>query len=75
MYHFVTPTLCNSMNCGPPDSSVCGDSSDKNTGVGCHDLLHGIFPIQRLNPALPQCRWILYSLSHQGSPRILEWVA
>ena len=24
---------------------------------------------------LPHCRWILYQLSHQGNPRILEWVA
>ena len=27
-----------------------------------------------LNPGLPHCRRILYHLSHQGSPRILEWV-
>ena len=27
------------------------------------------------NPGLPHCRRILYWLSHQGSPRILEWVA
>ena len=27
------------------------------------------------NPGLPRCRQILYCLSHQGSPRILEWVA
>ena len=26
-------------------------------------------------PALPHCRWILYQLSHKGSPRIVEWVA
>ena len=26
-------------------------------------------------PGLPHCRRILYPLSHQGSPRILEWVA
>ena len=26
------------------------------------------------NPGLPQCRQILYQLSHKGSPRILEWV-
>ena len=26
-----------------------GDSPGKNTGVGCHDLLQGIFPAQRLN--------------------------
>ena len=47
----------------------------KNTGVGCHVLLQGIFPTQGLNPALPHCRQILYHLSHQGSPRLLEWVA
>ena len=27
------------------------------------------------NPGLPHCRQILYKLSHQGSPRKLEWVA
>ena len=36
--------------------------------------LQGIFPIQGSNPGLLQCRWILYQLSHKGSPRILEWV-
>ena len=51
------------------------DSPDKNTGVGCHTLLQEIFPTQRSNPGLPHCRRILYQLSHQGSPRILEWVA
>ena len=35
----------------------------------------GIFPTQGLNPGLPHCRWILYQLSHKGSPRILKWVA
>ena len=43
--------------------------------MGCHALLQGIFPTQGSNPGLPHCRWILYRLSHQGSPRILEWVA
>ena len=38
-------------------------------------LLQGIFPTQGSNPGLPQCRQILYQLSHKGSPRILEWVA
>ena len=34
------------------------------------------FPFSRgLNPGLPHCRWILYQLSHHGSPRILEWGA
>ena len=47
----------------------------KNTGVGSLSLLQGIFPTQGLNPGFPHCRWILYQLSHKGSPRILEWVS
>ena len=43
--------------------------------MGSITLLQGIFTTQRFNPGLPHCRWILYQLSHQGSPRILEWVA
>ena len=46
-----------------------------NTGVSSHFLPWGIFPTQGLNPGLPHCRQILHSLSHQGSPRILVWVA
>ena len=68
-------TLYDPTNCSPPGSSVHGSSLGKNTGVACHALLQGIFPTQGLNPGLPNCRQILYHLSHQGSPRILEWVA
>ena len=39
------------------------DFPGKNTGVGCHFFLQGIFPTQGLNPGLPHCRWILYHLS------------
>ena len=35
----------------------------------------GIFLTQESNTGLPHCRRILYCLSHQGSLRILEWVA
>ena len=61
-------TLCDPMDCSLPGSSVHGDSPGKNTGVGCHALLQGIFPTQGSNPGLPNCRWILYRLSHHGSP-------
>ena len=44
------------------------------TGAGCLSLLQGIFATQGSNLGLPHCRWILYHLSHKGSPRILEWV-
>ena len=43
------------------------DSPGKNTGVGSHALLQGIFPIQGSNLGLPHCRRILYCLSHKGS--------
>ena len=81
-------TLCDPMGCSPPGSSVRGDSPGKNTGVGGHALLQGIFPTQGSNLGLSHCRWILYSLSHQGSltvlylllknlhhflPRLLHW--
>ena len=43
------------------------DSPGKNTGVGCHALLQGIFPTQGSNLGLPHCRWILYHWNQQGS--------
>ena len=43
------------------------NSPGKNTGVGCHSLLQGIFLTQGSNPQLLHCRWILYLLSHQGA--------
>ena len=52
-----------------------GNSPGQNTGVGSLSLLQGIFPTQGSKPGLPHCRQILYQLSHQGSPRILGWVA
>ena len=51
------------------------NSPGQNTGVDSLSLLQGIFPTQGLNPSVPHCRWILYQLSHKGSPRILERVA
>ena len=45
-------TLCNSMDCSLPGSSVHGDSLGKNTRVDCHFLLQVIFPTQGSNPCL-----------------------
>ena len=50
------------------------NSPGQITGVGILSLLQGIFPTQGLNPGLLHCRRIPYQLSHQESPRILEWV-
>ena len=53
-------TLCDPMDRSPPGSSVDGDSPGKNTGVGFHALLQGIFSTQGLNPGFLHCRWLLY---------------
>ena len=51
------------------------NSPGQNTGVGSLSLLQGIFLIWGSNPGLLHCGQILYQLSHEGSPRILEWAA
>ena len=48
--------------------------SRPETGVGNLSLLQGIFPIQGSTQVSHIAAWILYQLSHKGSPRILEWV-
>ena len=65
---FVTPQTIQSISFSRPAFS-------KPTGMGSLSLLQGIFPTWGWNPGLPNCRWMLYQLSHTGSPRILEWVA
>ena len=44
------------------------DFPDKNTRVGCHFLLQGIFLTQSLNPSLLHSRQILLPRGHQRSP-------
>ena len=56
-------TLWDAMGCSPPGSSVHGDSTGKNAGLGGHALLQGIFPIQGWNPGVLHCKRILYYLS------------
>ena len=46
------------------------NSPGQNTGVGNLSLLQGIFPTQGSNPGLSHRRWILYQLSHKGSPGV-----
>ena len=64
------PTLCDPMDCSLPGFSAHGDSPGKNTGVGSHALLQGIFPTQGSNLGLLYCRQVQCSLSHQASPVI-----
>ena len=59
------PALCDPMDCP-------WNSPGENTGVGSLSLLQGLFPTQGLNSGLLHYRWVLYQLSHKGSPRIKE---
>ena len=65
----VVPNSLNPMDRSPPGSSGPWDSSDKNTGVGCHVLLQGIFPTQGLNSRLLHCRRT-YCWATGGSPHL-----
>ena len=56
----VVSDCLESMDCSP--ESPRWDFLGKNTGVGCHFLLQGIFPTQGSNPCLPHCRQTLYHL-------------
>ena len=44
------------------------DSPGRNTGVGCHVLLPGIFPTQGSNPGLLHRQADALALSHLGNP-------
>ena len=78
----TAPPLCAGLSCSVMSSSLQshglkparlsfhGDSPGKNTEMGCLALLQGIFPTKRSNSGFRYCRWILYCLSHQGSPTL-----
>ena len=51
------------------------NSPGQNNGVSSCSRLQEILPSQGSNAGVLHCRQIPYQLSHQGSPRILEWVA
>ena len=56
-----------SNSCSPVAPKILSlwNFSGKNTEMGCHFLLQGIFLTQELNPCLLHCRQILYPLGHR----------
>ena len=54
------PTLLRPHGLQPVKLLCLRDFPGKNTGMGCHFLLQGIFLTQGSNPCLLPCRWILY---------------
>ena len=65
--------LCDPMNCSLPGSSIHGDSPGKNTGVGCHALLQGIFPTQCLFCLIGR-QFLYLPLVPPGKPTYREMV-
>ena len=62
---FSSVQLCNPMDC----RLLClWNSPGKNTGVGCHVLLQGIFLTQGSNPSLLHWQVGSLPLNHLGSP-------
>ena len=62
-------TLWDPMDCSPPGSSVHGILQARVLEWVATPISHQeIFPTQGSNPGLLHCKWILYHLSHQGSP-------
>ena len=64
------PTLCDPMDYGLPGSSVHGIFPGKNTGVGCHFLLQGIFPpgIEPTSPMSPTLAGGFFTVEPPGKP-------
>ena len=69
------PTFCNPMDYSLPDFSVCEHSSGKNTGVGCHFLLQGIFPgIKPLSLLSPEFVGRLFTIKATWEAQDRKWI-
>ena len=68
-------TLLDPTDCSLPGAFVLGDFSRQEYWSGLPCPLAGDFPNQGIEPRSFALRQILYRLRHQGSPRILGWVA
>ena len=74
-YHWNESEICSAMSNSlwPHDIYSPWNSLGQNTGVGSLYLFQRFFITQGSNPDLLHCRWILYHLSHQGSPFSITW--
>ena len=70
-------TLCDPMDCIPTRCLCPWNTPGRNSGVGSHYLLQGIFLTQESDSGLLHCREILYCLSHreatESSTRMQVW--
>ena len=58
--YFSHVTLCDPIDFCQPGASFQLNCPGKNTGVGSHALLQGLFPSEQSNPCLLLGKWILY---------------
>ena len=65
-------TLCDPTDHSPTRLLCPWDFPGKNTGVGGHSLLQGIFPIRGLNPHLLHSRQILYRSEPPEKPNLIN---
>ena len=63
------PTLCDPMNCSPPGSSVHGILQVRILEQVAIPFSRGSSQPRDQTPGVLYCRQILYSLSHQGTPK------
>ena len=63
------PTLCNLTDYSPPGSSILGIFQARVLECVATSFSRGSSWPRDRNPGLPHCGQMLYSLSHQGSPR------
>ena len=87
VFYFVSSNLLFFLLCQSESRSVVSDSvtamdhtvhgipQARILELGNSSLLQGLSPTPGSNPGLPHCKQILHQMCHQGSPRILEWVA
>ena len=62
------PTLCDPMDCSPPDSSVHGIFQAKDTGVGCPFPSPGELPDPGIEPRSPTLQADSLPSELQGKP-------
>ena len=72
------PALCDPVDYKPTRLLCPWDFWGKNTGVGCHFLLQGLFLTQRSNPCLLcplHCKWTFYPMNHQRESTTKNYIS
>ena len=66
-------TLCDSMDCSPPGSSVYGILQARILEWVAIAFARGIFPTEGANPGLSHCRWF-FTVSAMKEAFKVDWI-